>query len=95
MENIKEKKVFFLDLDGTIYIDGILFDNIKELMNLLKLKKKKFYFLSNNSSISTNDYFKKLKDVGLYIWLRDKKNTCITISEEDMNTHGFFKKEQK
>jgi len=65
--NIKEKKVFFLDLDGTIYIDGILFDNIKELMNLLKLKKKKFYFLSNNSSITTNDYYNKLKDVGLDI----------------------------
>lgn len=31
------------------------------------------------------------EDVGLYIWLRDKKNTCITISEEDMLLHGYKK----
>ena len=66
MKQLKEKKVFFLDLDGTIYLDGILFDNIKELIDLLK-KKKHLFFLSNNSSISTNDYFKKLKNVGLDI----------------------------
>lgn len=61
-------------MDGTIYIDGILFDNIKELINLLK-NKKKLYFLSNNSSISTNDYFKKLKNVGLEI---SKENIIIS-----------------
>jgi len=35
------------------------------------------------------------EDVGLYIWLRDKKNTCITISEEDMNAHGYYKKRKE
>ena len=75
MEYLKEKKVFFLDLDGTIYLDGILFDNIKELINLLRNKKKLFYFLSNNSSISTDDYYHKLKDVGLDI---SKENIIIS-----------------
>lgn len=54
-------------MDGTIYLDGILFDNIKELIDLLQNLKIKYYFLSNNSSISTNDYLKKLKNVGLEI----------------------------
>ena len=30
--------------------------------------------------------------VGLNIWLRDKKGTCITISEEDMKAHGYYRK---
>ena len=75
MKHLKEKKVFFLDLDGTIYLDGILFENIKELINLLKNSKKNYYFLSNNSSISTNDYSKKLKKVGLEI---SKENIIIS-----------------
>ncbi len=74
LEKIKEKKVFFLDLDGTIYLDGILFDNIKELINLLK-NKKQLFFLSNNSSISTTDYYNKLRDVGLEI---NKENIIIS-----------------
>ena len=72
---MREKKIFFLDLDGTIYLDGILFNNIQELINLLKLKKKIIYFLSNNSSISTNDYYKKLINIGLEI---DKDNIIIS-----------------
>jgi len=67
LELLKKKKVFFFDMDGTIYLENILFDNIHELFVLLKNLKKKFYFLSNNSSISTNDYYKKLKDLGLDI----------------------------
>ncbi len=75
MKHLKEKKVFFLDLDGTIYLDGVLFENIKELINLLKISKKHYYFLSNNSSISTNDYSKKLKKLGLEI---SKENIIIS-----------------
>ena len=62
-------------MDGTIYLDGILFENIKELINLIRSLNKKYYFLSNNSSISTNDYYKKLKKVGLDI---KKENIIIS-----------------
>ncbi|MFX0071857.1 MAG: HAD-IIA family hydrolase [Candidatus Hermodarchaeota archaeon] len=75
MSYLKNKKVFFLDLDGTIYLDGVLFDNIKELIKTLQKKKKKFFFLTNNSSISTNDYYKKLRKVGLDI---KKENIIIS-----------------
>lgn len=30
----------------------------------------------------------------IHIWLKDKKNTLITISEKDMNTLGYYKGEQ-
>ena len=68
--NISElinKQVYFFDLDGTIYLGNKLFKGVHELVKLLKEKNKPFYFLSNNSSISTTDYLKKLNKFNLQI----------------------------
>lgn len=68
LSELKEKEVFFFDLDGTIYLGNKLFDGVLELINLLrKDKSKRFFFLSNNSSKSTSDYLKKLTKLGLDI----------------------------
>ncbi len=64
---LKEKKIFFFDLDGTLYLEGVLFDKVLELIDLMKKLKKQFFFLSNNSSISTEDYLNKLRYFGLDI----------------------------
>jgi len=61
------KQVYFFDLDGTIYLGNKLFDGVIDLIELLKARGKNFYFLSNNSSISTNDYLKKLNNFNLNI----------------------------
>ena len=68
--NISElinKQAYFFDLDGTIYLGNKLFKGVPELVKLLKQKNKLFYFLSNNSSISTTDYLKKLNKFNLQI----------------------------
>ncbi len=62
-----EKKVYFFDLDGTIYLGNKLFDGVHDLTKWLKMEEKKFFFLSNNSSRSTSDYPKKLKNLNLDI----------------------------
>ena len=67
LEELKQKAVFFFDLDGTIYIGDKLFDGILELIEILKKQGKRFFFLSNNSSKSTNDYLLKLKRFGLKV----------------------------
>jgi 4-nitrophenyl phosphatase len=64
---LTEKKVYFFDLDGTIYLGNKLFEGVLELIEILKKKEKKFYFLSNNSSRSTKDYLKKLNNLNLDI----------------------------
>ncbi|MHA2088303.1 MAG: HAD-IIA family hydrolase, partial [Promethearchaeota archaeon] len=64
---LTEKRVYFFDLDGTIYLGNKLFNGVHELISALKEKKKKFYFLSNNSSISTDDYLKKLNRFNINI----------------------------
>ncbi|MFW9952038.1 MAG: HAD-IIA family hydrolase, partial [Candidatus Thorarchaeota archaeon] len=64
---LAEKLVYFFDLDGTIYLGNRLFDGVLELIEILKKSKKRFYFLSNNSSKSTNDYVRKLNDLNLNV----------------------------
>ena len=56
-------------------MDNILFDKIQDLIDLLKRLNKIFYFLSNNSSLSTKDYLIKLKRLGLDI---NKDNIIIS-----------------
>jgi HAD superfamily hydrolase (TIGR01450 family) len=73
ISDLKQKKVFFLDLDGTIYLGGQLFEGVIELINGLKKNNKNFFFLSNNSSKSTKDYLNKLKNFNIPI----KRETLI------------------
>ena len=83
---IKEKKAFFFDLDGTIYLGNKIFDGVHDLIKLLKEKNKLFYFLSNNSSKSTSDYLLKLKKLNL-----DANRENIILSQHP--TIDYLKKE--
>ena len=74
---LKEKKVFFFDLDGTLYLGNNLFEGVPELIDLLKRMNKRFYFLSNNSSKSTSDYLKKLNEF-------NKKSRGLSIISNDL-----------
>ncbi|MHA2287642.1 MAG: HAD-IIA family hydrolase [Promethearchaeota archaeon] len=71
VSELKNKKVYFFDLDGTIYLGDQLFKGAKELVELLNELEIPFFFLSNNSSKSTSDYIKKLKDLGLIVTLNN------------------------
>ncbi|MHA1487814.1 MAG: HAD-IIA family hydrolase, partial [Promethearchaeota archaeon] len=62
---LRRKKVFFFDLDGTIYLGNKLFDGVIELIETLKEQGKRNFFLSNNSSKSTSDYLKKLNKLNM------------------------------
>jgi len=59
------KKIVFLDLDGTVYIGDSLLPGAKNLLDSLNQKSIFTYFLSNNSSRSKRDYVKKLSDLGI------------------------------
>jgi len=78
MEKVKLKdiKLFCLDMDGTIYLDDMLFDNVKETIEKLR-KDSKIVFLTNNSSKSIKTYIEKLAKLG------------INISEDEMYSSGM------
>ena len=62
---LRRKKVFFFDLDGTLYLGNELFEGVIEIIKALQEHGKRYFFLSNNSSKSTSDYLKKLNKLSL------------------------------
>jgi HAD superfamily hydrolase (TIGR01450 family) len=63
----QNKKVVFLDLDGTIYMGDVLIPGAREFLDYLKDRGIFFYFLSNNSSRSKSDYVTKLSNLGIVV----------------------------
>ena len=61
LENIE---LFLLDMDGTIYLDDDVFDGAIEFINTIINKRKKYIFLTNNSSKSKLQYLEKLNRLG-------------------------------
>ncbi|WP_352419771.1 HAD-IIA family hydrolase [Proteiniborus sp.] len=65
METLKEKTVFLLDMDGTIYLGDELIDGSKEFLETIKKEGKRYIFLTNNSSKSKEVYVEKLNNLGI------------------------------
>jgi 4-nitrophenyl phosphatase/NagD protein len=62
LENIK---AIFLDLDGTIYLGDKLIDGALSFLERCREREIAYYFLSNNSSKSVNEYLEKLQRLGI------------------------------
>lgn len=65
MKDLKQVKLFLLDMDGTIYLDNDLFDGVIEFLEYIKSIGGKYIFLTNNSSKSVNKYIEKLDSLGI------------------------------
>ncbi len=62
---LKEKKLFLLDMDGTIYLDDQLFDGTIEFLDYVNRIGGKYLFLTNNSSRSVTAYVEKMARLGI------------------------------
>lgn len=58
---IKHKKLFLLDIDGTISFDSTLFDGSREFLHRVLENGGKYVFITNNSTKSIADYIKKFE----------------------------------
>lgn len=56
---------YLLDMDGTLYLGDQLYPFTKELLKTFRETGRKYLFLTNNSSKSTEDYVKKLGKLGI------------------------------
>lgn len=63
--DIKNKKLFLLDMDGTIYLGNRLFDKVTDFLALVKERGGRYMFLTNNSSKSADAYVEKLGKLGI------------------------------
>ena len=65
MSSLKEKKLFLLDMDGTIYLDDDLFDGTLDFLAYVKSIGGRYLFLTNNSSKGVDKYIEKLARLGI------------------------------
>lgn len=63
--NIQSKKLFLLDMDGTIYLGDSLFDGTLDFLDYVKKSGGKYMFLTNNSSKGLDKYVEKLAKFGI------------------------------
>lgn len=62
--NLKDKKMFILDMDGTFYLGNKLIDGSLYFIEKLRETGKKFMFFTNNSSRTSEYYITKLAGMG-------------------------------
>lgn len=63
--SLKDKRLFLLDMDGTIYLDHDLFDGTLDFLEYVKKIGGKAMYLTNNSSKSVDKYIEKLSSMGI------------------------------
>lgn len=64
-KDIVNKKLFLLDIDGTISFDSTLIDGTLEFMNRVLEIGGKYIFITNNSTKSIKDYLTKFEKFGI------------------------------
>lgn len=65
MSQLCKKRLFLLDMDGTIYLDHDLFDGTVDFLNYVKDIGGRYVFLTNNSSKSVDKYMEKMASLGI------------------------------
>lgn len=64
-DDLKEKRLWLFDMDGTIYEEETLFDGTLDLLDMIINQGGRYVFITNNSSKSVTDYVKKVNRLGI------------------------------
>ena len=65
MIDFKRKKLFLLDMDGTIYLGDNLFDGTLDFLRRVREQGGRYLFATNNSSRGVNAYVERLQKMGI------------------------------
>ena len=65
MKALKQKRLFLLDMDGTLYLGNRLFDSTLDFLQQIRKNGGRYLFLTNNSSKSVQSYVDKLAGLGI------------------------------
>ena len=61
----RDKRLFLLDIDGTICRGNALIPGAKEFLDAVQQSGRRYIFLSNNVTRSTRDYIRFFRDLGV------------------------------
>lgn len=62
---VGQKRLFLLDMDGTLYVDERLFDRVPEFLARVRETGGRYLFLTNNSSRGVEGYVAKMRRLGI------------------------------
>lgn len=62
---VGQKRLFLLDMDGTLYVDEQLFAKVPEFLSRVRSGGGRYLFLTNNSSRGVEGYMEKLGRLGI------------------------------
>ncbi len=65
LSSLKDKRLYLLDMDGTIYLGNSLFPCTLPFLQRVKEKGGRYLFITNNSSKSVYSYVEKLHSLGI------------------------------
>ncbi len=65
MIDFSRKKLYLLDMDGTLYLGNRLFDGTREFLSAIRKSGGRYLFLTNNSSRSVGAYMERLQGMGI------------------------------
>ena len=65
MASLRDKRLFLLDMDGTIYLDEKLFDGVIPFLEHIRSVGGRYLFLTNNSSRGVEGYIEKMRRLGI------------------------------
>lgn len=86
MGKLSNKKLFLLDMDGTLYLDGMLFEGTLPFLEKVREAGGKCLFLTNNSSKSADAYIEKLQRMGINA-VPDDFVTSVQVAAEYLLKH--------
>lgn len=85
MDQKKKSKLILFDLDGTVYLSGVLYPGVVELVDKLNRSDLEYGFLTNNSTIGPGSYLRKLRNLGLDVHrknvLTSAEATCLMLED--------------
>jgi len=85
---MNNKKLFLLDMDGTIYLGNRLFDFSLPFFEQVKKMGARYMFLTNNSSKSSDLYLSKLKSMEIPAGLEDLITSTHATARHLLSKHG-------
>ena len=91
MNQLKNKRLFLLDMDGTIYLDQSLFPGTSPFLEAVSAAGGRYLFLTNNSSRSVDAYITKLDQMGISS-TREDFLTSVDALIADLAKHTPYRK---
>ncbi len=64
-DTMRRKKLFLLDMDGTLYLDDDVFDHCLDFLSAIRQRGGRYLYLTNNSSKSVDKYVEKMTRIGI------------------------------